>query len=236
MTYNPNEEKIIPWPNSTDRVFAPRPKATKVEGQSNLDAVFASLREDPEYNYRDGYYQAAKLLASTLTQAGYSDLYYPMLYCYRHYIELSLKSIIKSYAKLNDESAGDLKTHKLMPLWKQARALLEKTGGGPPDGSDTLGNVERYINAFNMVDYSSELFRYATDNAGQPTAKQLPFVKVEQFVNVMENLNAFLEAVQSQAADWQEYQDDMRREYEQEYRRQYESDARAAYASEYQGN
>ena len=154
---NPLDEHA--WPRESDQLFAqrPKPQPEKSTGSPTFDSVLESMRPAPDYCCREGYYQAAQVLARELGESRYSGLYFPMVYCFRHYVELSLKSLIQVYSDLTDEEVKKKlqKQHGLMRLWNKAKQLIGKAGPRNRRDDDTLTNVERCITELNTVDESS---------------------------------------------------------------------------------
>lgn len=202
----------FPWPKESDRVFAQRPKAkpSQSTGSLEFDEILESMRPDPDYYYRAGYYEAAQVLATELSESEHSDLYYPMLYCFRHYVELSLKSLLKSYAKLVDEEVRGnfVKTHALMKLWNEVNRVMDKAAREDRKDDGTLKVVERSLNDLHQVDCSSQTFRYATDTSGKTMQERLAPVDLAQFTTTMKSLHSFFEGCQAQADVWQEWKDE----------------------------
>lgn len=57
----------------------------------------ACLRNGNEYAYREGYRRGAQILVRAVeeTQSDQDFLVYPIVFLYRHHIELALKRVIK---------------------------------------------------------------------------------------------------------------------------------------------
>jgi hypothetical protein len=57
----------------------------------------ACLRNGDEYAYREGYRKGAQILVRAVeeTQSDQDFLVYPIVFLYRHHIELALKRVIK---------------------------------------------------------------------------------------------------------------------------------------------
>lgn len=202
----------LPWPEKSDRVFAKRPQAKPSQSTGSLvfDQILESMRPDLDYYYREGYYEAARILATGLGESGHSDLYYPMLYCFRHYVELSLKSLLKVYAKLADEEVGRkfVKSHALMKLWGEAKRLIDKAASEDRKDAGRRKAVDRCLNELNDVDELSQTFRYATDTTGNTVEDRLAPVDLPQFTKTMKNLHSFFEGCRDQADGWQEWKDE----------------------------
>jgi hypothetical protein len=107
-----------------------------------------------------GYRQAAELLTKALSNnAGHLDyLVYPMVFLWRHYLELMLKVLRERLG-----GPGQLH-HRLNPLWKDCRRLL--TGPRIEVSAELLELIERRVTEFDDFDPDSMVFRYTKDKAG----------------------------------------------------------------------
>lgn len=104
------------WPTAGDRLFAP---STRRLG----DALVGSYSLSSQLY---GYKLAADLLVehATVERPDRDLLVYPAIFCYRHYLELSLKMIIQEYGP----SVGiepNWKDHGLEKLWPAVRKVLD---------------------------------------------------------------------------------------------------------------
>lgn len=166
--------------------------------------------------YQDGYRHAARHLADYVCEAarGQDYLVYPIVYLYRHHIELTLKSIIDAaafvtdYTLIRSECETLVNSHDLAKLWKLARPILNPTcelGGSPPLPPDDLEGVDSYIDQLHHHDPDGQRFRYSTIKAkGQKTATlpslpaDLTHINIRNFADSMEKLSDYLEGLD----DW----------------------------------
>ena len=116
----------------------------------------------------------------------------PLVFLWRHYIEIRLKEIIISASALlgKPPSKKAEKTHNLDVLWRQSRVLLEKILN--PNKRD-LARVESIINQFREHDPTSQGFRYAKDREGNPTAPTKTQINVSNLNRQMKQFAKFLE-------------------------------------------
>ncbi len=90
-------------------------------------------------------------------------LIYPILFMYRHAIELAIKWILTMYGGY---ATKDIVSHDLSELWKLCWEVIDVAGDG--DGSTDI--VEPIIKQMHDVDKSALAFRYGFDkNAKPPT-------------------------------------------------------------------
>jgi len=175
-----------PWPSYGDSLF---------EGD-NLGQTNAMLGYglDTLDLYAEGYKRGAdQLVENALAGRGTLDfVVYPVVYLYRHYLELKLKVIIRDGLVLLDQPPSFPKHHNLLILWLQTRRLMQKIF----DEEDRVATdaVEKCIRELDKVDPDAQKFRYPVDRNGVPTG---PAVKTIGFVNlrkVMERIDAYLDA------------------------------------------
>jgi len=179
---------------SSRRTIGPRPHPPQVEAAS------AAFRPELDAAYREGYFDAARHLAGRVRNEHLDRwLMFPAIYCYRHAIELSLKSLIRRYSGLVAQMVEcNLESeHGLMQLWHEAQRHLAMVYTAGKE--DTDRNVERCLKELHDVDRNSQLFRYPTNKSGASVEALLPRIDVGQLVRTMDNLRAFLEACEAQA-------------------------------------
>jgi hypothetical protein len=115
---------------------------------------------DASGTYIRGYKSAADRLLESLAEdrLQLDAIIYPAVFLYRHYIELSLKHIVREGSILL-KGAPPLKDHDLNKQWWAARGILEKLW--PESDRGPLDEAERVIRQFSAVDPRSTAFRYA---------------------------------------------------------------------------
>ena len=109
--------------------FSPPPRKSDVlfGSGTNWQANACVKSIDAAMAYQDGYRRAALHLAEYVCEEGRGQDYlvYPIVYLYRHHIELTLKSIIGATAfvinhRLTKNDFDTLGHHDLSTLWKLA--------------------------------------------------------------------------------------------------------------------
>jgi hypothetical protein len=139
-----------------------------------------------------GFKRAADTLASDVLMArGEADLMiYPLVFLYRHQLELHLKDLILTGNELVDNPIK-LKDHALDGLWKDCRNILEKIGI-EVDIPETR-HFEESLAVLNSVDRTSTAFRYPVTKSGAPTLPpDLAAIDAENLRNVMDRMDFFL--------------------------------------------
>ena len=106
------------WPKKGDRIFSP-----------GRDGWIANSVGERVYRLGKGYKLAGDaLVENSLGDANdHDNLIYPILYCYRHYIEIALNEIIEKHGPWLGPSLKE-KNHGLRDLWKlfQQTALVSQ--------------------------------------------------------------------------------------------------------------
>src|SRR6266498_3799416 len=114
--------------------------------------------------YIRGYQEAADILIERLEETGrHADfLVFPIVYLFRHYLELLLKELIYRIRQLYDlkPPAKEKVDHKLHDLWETAKPLLAQLADGQ-DISLQLHAGDRLFREFQRFDAKGESFRYA---------------------------------------------------------------------------
>jgi hypothetical protein len=169
--------------------------------------------------YQDGYRNAALHLAEYVCGAGRGQdfLVYPIVYLYRHHIELTLKSIIKAAAFVVDHTLTQIeqdtlvRSHDLAKLWNLARPMLSpacELGGESSLPQTDLEGIDSYIDQLHQHDPDGQRFRYWTIRGkGQKpaTLPSLPnyliHINIRNFADGMEKLADYLEAFDNEIGD-----------------------------------
>jgi hypothetical protein len=115
--------------------------------------------------YAACFREAGDMLVQRGIETQLQDLVaFPILYCYRHAIELAMKDVIYEWERASTGDFKVLKTHDLRPLWTRTREALE---GAWPNGDRTqLDLMEGIVGELAAIDPGGEQFRYDRDRAG----------------------------------------------------------------------
>src|SRR5688572_23902166 len=101
--------------------------------------------------YGTGFREGADTLLAVLREQEHSQdmLVYPLVYCLRHAVELSLKQVIRAARRYLDEFPGDFPDgHNLSNLWNTCKPLLRKIWPDDP----AFRTVEAAVNALRRLD------------------------------------------------------------------------------------
>jgi hypothetical protein len=173
------------WPATGDQVFT--------SSDNWNDAVLA---DDPEQHRMrmatmvTGYKGAADALVDQAGKgtAERDSLVYPIVFLYRHYIELELKQLIWIYGpKVGVEP--NWKSHDIRHLW----ALFTKMtkAWSVIDEGDAEKIVGRHVAAFAKLDPGSFSFRYTMDTDGEPMPIGRDRLDLNHLRDIMKTVDAF---------------------------------------------
>ncbi len=135
-------------------VNSPNSKVAKIGWQQLLSTTC----------YDFGYINSYLEVANTLIESKYfvPDLYvFPVIFCYRQFIELSLKNICK--LKMQETAYIQFirnASHNLQKIWQEAEKHLIEFNITEQDQIDFLKKV---VDDFDMIDPTSFDFRYPQD-------------------------------------------------------------------------
>lgn len=180
-----SEDQAIPWPQLGDVAFQ--------EGAEWQYCAWVTSGDNEWGLYGSAYKSAADVLAERVFQRGQpsSLLVYPIVFLYRHSLELSLKWLIVSGQQLLDHPLELKHVHRLDVLWGICRKILEEIW---PEGSKTdLDAVGECLKQFCIADPHSMSFRYPITKDGQPTPLSTQHINIRNLYEVMERVANFLD-------------------------------------------
>ncbi|MCE5237149.1 hypothetical protein LLH23_01485 [bacterium] len=193
------------WPGADDRMFA---------GDSQdwrTDALLSHEFGHRWYVYAEGYKRAADIVVAhvTGTLRDQDFLLYPILFLYRQYLELAIKSLIRSAWELLDEEPGDsLRSHDIGKHWGICRTLVIRVSPGGP--VEVLDDVARLIGEFCEHDRTSEAFRYPETTKGDPTLPRLRRVGLRNVQVVMDKIACLLDGIDAMLSAYLDGKAEMR--------------------------
>jgi hypothetical protein len=138
----------------------------------------------------DGYRQAANLLVERAAEErGARDfLLYPIIFSYRHFLELSLKSMLLLYGRQVDIfPVWD--DHDLGRLWRLFEAMIGRYE--TDHDNDAFEAVKTCVAEFAHIDPNSFAFRYPVDRKGQPVEIDMDRIDLLQLRDVMEGIHGY---------------------------------------------
>lgn len=167
--------------------------------------------DDPLELYARAYKEAAEKLISEVvrSQRGQDTLVYPIVFLYRHYIELRLKEIIQEGRRLLEEPGNFPPHHRIHDLWLTAMEIIEKVFEND-EGKPDFGFVEHVLAEFSKYDPGSFSFRYPTDKEGNNPLFGLQYTNVRHLAENVDRLAEILENISAGISGYREWQNGMR--------------------------
>ncbi|CDZ68320.1 Hypothetical protein NGAL_HAMBI2605_66110 [Neorhizobium galegae bv. orientalis] len=156
-----------------------------------------------DYAYKAGFRKAALQLTQKMCEQpiDQDSVVYPIVYLYRHHVELMLKDIFRLVADLLDVSISGgqekhLGRHDLAQLWSMIQPMLdavcEMAGEDPLPAAD-LDGIDGYMRQLNNHDPRGESFRYARSRDATRTLRaDLVHINIRSFAIQMEKLADYL--------------------------------------------
>lgn len=182
------------WPKDSDHLF--------VESAWAYDAHV--VRDPGERFYRMplGYKRAGDILIDKAASdvVDRSIVIYAALFCYRQFIELSLKRLIEEFGKGRVHEPKN--THDLIRLWERFIFIVGERGNKEWVGLDT---VQRLVAEMHEADQKSDGFRFPTTTDGTPVLFGDRGIDLGNVREVMQGLENFFECAYLEF----EHQDDL---------------------------
>lgn len=165
------------WPRSGDTPF------TKSDNWQK-NACLASDINTRLVLMTDGYKKAGDLMVShAVAERGDRDfLVFPIIFNYRQFLELSLKSLLSNYGRHVDVNEN-WKSHDLALLWSEFEKMLEIFGTPDPDDADPI--VKEIVAEFSKIDPGSYSYRYPVDKNGNAIPLNHELLDLENLADVI---------------------------------------------------
>jgi hypothetical protein len=186
------------------------------DGWSNAVLLSDRWCDMPWDLYAQGYLRAGEAaLERALSRRETDTLVYPIVFLYRHYVELKLKETLLAAGDLLDHDESLVTDHKLLALWRRCRPKLALIWSDSP--RDELDDVEEIISELDAVDPGSFTFRYPVNKKGDcslpPALTHLGLrrfhVAIRKVVDLLEGVSCGIAAylqdkreMQSANRDW----------------------------------
>lgn len=163
--------------------------------------------------YALGYKEAADLLVEHVVnhRASQDTLVYPILFSYRHYIELVIKDTLRMAIRLQDVADQPMGNHNIENLWGELHKLLLVIF--PDEMVNELKDVFRLVGEFYKVDARSFSFRYPVDKAGNPSLPGITHINLRNVRDVVNNIATILTGVNAQLYDYLQLKIEQEREF-----------------------
>jgi hypothetical protein len=136
-------------------------------------------------HYAIGYFLAGRqVAAAALADQLQIDLFvYPLVFLYRHAIELALKHLVTVLPPLYGEEGRYQATHQLLDNWTVVRGYLERRADFGRAAS--IPAFEAILRDFIDLDAKGEAFRFPEERAGVPFLQSTTHINVEVFSHAM---------------------------------------------------
>jgi hypothetical protein len=173
-------------PRQGDKLFVETDSAARLDSLGLSDPLLPETRPlaGRRKLYSDGYLLAGDRIVDSLTGAPWEDaLIYPILYLYRHHIELELKGLIAySLNHLPNTNTPDIEAkfagfkngHKLSRFWDLLKEAFPKWAEGSSPASQLA--FEALLTELAEHDPVGQAARYEVDTKEKPTLATLRLV------------------------------------------------------------
>jgi len=173
----------LPWPNKTSHVF--------LQGEASRRVVWIPKDTAQWHRYAHGYKEAADRVYESWIALSDDSLVFPLVFLYRHYVELRLKELLQSAERFLGLPQDWQSDHDIANLWCHLSQFLPKIF--PDEPKADLKNAGRLLHELAEGDPFSFHFRYPENKKGQKHLEDLERLDVVSFVEAMRRLSAFLD-------------------------------------------
>ncbi|HHU1696315.1 TPA: hypothetical protein ACUA5C_004966 [Escherichia coli] len=160
----------------------------------------ACLNYMPDHGtaYTEGYRRAADILINHIDESGRDQdfLVCPVLFLYRHHLELLIKQIIGlalALAEDPDKHQYKKDDHNLNNLWPVAQKLILEVDDSYRPSDFRL--VKEVVKALHQADERATDFRYARRNDGTRSLEGIHYVNTRWFGEKMGEVSDLLDGV-----------------------------------------
>ncbi len=123
--------------------------------------------------YVTGFKSAADQLVELHSEHMINYTAYPVMFLYRHYLEIRLKHVFITLTKFQGGSTNFPKGHDLKVLWGKVRPLMEKEWQ-TPDYLTYYDDIGDRLAELQDADVDSDGFRYPVSTSNTPSLKNIP--------------------------------------------------------------
>jgi hypothetical protein len=196
MSHTDENSSTISVPQKSDRLF----RGDLRDWMNN--ACLNVTGNGDTYAYKAGYRRGAEILIDYVCQHGRDQdfLVYPIIFLYRHHVELMLKRIIRQVPYLIDghfteKQREHLEKHRLDLLWEDLRGMLPALckAAGWDEADVQVAGIDNYVRQLSQLDADSFSFRYSHSKKGkQSLPKNLKNINLRHFGDLMKRLADYL--------------------------------------------
>lgn len=157
-----------------------------------------NFQPDMSHGYIYGYKKAADSLVKGIskerTEIDY--LIYPIVFLYRHHIELQLKNLLELNILLHGSEEKVPTDHKIKNLWPRVKGYYRKINNS--NNQKEIKFIDKIIDELCTIDPESMNFRYSKMKDGKLPNKHLSRINVEVFSSVVGKVSDALETFEYQ--------------------------------------
>lgn len=167
-------------PNISDKLFKDGNNSTSYS-YASINRSKGHLNEVGLFYIIEGYREATNLLIEKVVESENNDwlkidsLIFPLLFNFRHYLEIIIKDTIRYYRLYNNEifsdETGFVKEHSLTKLWSELNPYLKSTYENEEKNEADLNAVKNLLTEFDTIDKGSFSFRYSFEGKKKPNAE-----------------------------------------------------------------
>ncbi len=166
---------------------------------------------DAWYAYTSGYRRAAELITDALRERPHDQdiLIFPVLFLWRHHLELRLKAIARSASWLLGQDWKATKEHDLGQLFAAAMPLVERCFAEFAETlpREQLAQARNALVALRSVDAQAMAFRYPEDLKGDKHVTEpyhINFDVVDQYMKSIADVLDDIDSALSVFSDWKQ--------------------------------
>lgn len=150
-----------------------------------------------------GFRRAAEILYTGMLDAhsirDLDTVIFPYATCWRHHVELQLKSLLAQPRALSDLPAEGRHHHKIEQLWQEVRNLMIEQS---PDEKEDLVVVGRVISQLAGLDPDGQSFRYAEMRDGSDTLASVDQMNLVAFHEAMVGIANYLDGADAGTGEY----------------------------------
>ncbi len=151
-----------------------------------------------DYGYIEGYRRSADILVNYIQDKTVDQdiLIYPIVFLYRHHIELRLKELIKEGRSLLGKDYKKYEKHNIDFLWRECKKISKEI---EPESEKNFQSIEKVIKDLHKIDKGSFNFRYSTDKKGNRSIDpELKIINIKEFSKSINEAICLLEGASCQ--------------------------------------
>ncbi len=175
------------------------------EARRSVAASPSSTKED-WYHLMNGYKDAADFLVAHTaeTRGDLRKLGNPIMFLYRHHLELALKDLIRDCRGLLRRDEIFPKTHRIDELWQVCCGLLHEISPGMSDNEE-IQHTTRLLADFQKIDPMSVAFRYPEDKDRNPPVLGEAAFDLSTVRDVVGKISLLLECISEHVSTLEEH-------------------------------